>query len=439
MRLQRIIASVIITALLFSGCTSLSLGSSEILTPPKATGIRADVQRLIEDDAKGSYTLIYPTAGANKNGMFLHDINHDGIDEAFALYTAADKTPRILIAQQRQNAFQLYGCDDLYSSNVTELSFTDFDGNGEEELLISYGIGTSHTALETFLTADGLVKSNVEEGFLDYVTGDFDGNATIDLLLMTPREDDAHATAKLMAFGEEGFSEKSLCEIDSNVISYTGLRFGRISANLSGAAADGKLENGEHTTQLIYYDSAAKILVNPLYMNNHYKQNIRNSSVTCLDIDDDGILDVPLSAVMDHREDEDVSSVCNVARWNDYDPEQMGLSFKQDAVLCEKLGFMLLFATEKLKTITARYSADNAVTLYRVSYKNSVPVLGGVLLTVYRYEKNSDDSSQEGQTLLDETDAYTYTYLLSEDSSISRDDIKNSFMLLSPDDDSSPK
>lgn len=439
MRLQRIIAAVIISALLFSGCTSLSLGSSELLTPPKASGIRAEVQQLIESDAKGSYTLIYPDAGAYQNGMFLYDINNDGVDEAVALYTTSDNTPRILIASLHENKYQLYGSADLHSSNVSELNFTDFDSNGKEELLISYDSGTSHAALQIFLTSDGLTESNVEEGFIDYTTGDFDGDKSTDLLLMTPKDSDSPAEAKLLVFGEQGFSEKTSCEIDSDVISYTGLRFGRISDDLDGAAADGNLDNGEHTTQLIYYDSAAKMLVNPLFMNSNYKQNARRSAVTCMDVDSDGILEVPLSSLMDHTKDEDVSTVCSVARWNEYDPEQMGLSFKQDAILCEKLDFMLLFDTDQLKTITARYSADNAVTLYRVSYKNSEPVLGEALLTIYRYDNADDDSSRTAQSVLYETTAYTYTYLLSEDSSLTYDDIKDSFMLLSADDTASSK
>lgn len=439
MRLQRILAAVIITALLLSGCTSLGFGKSEILTPPRASGIRAEVQKLIESDADGAYTLLYPTDGSNKSGMFLHDINNDGIEEAVALYTTADNTSRVLIAQLHDNVFQTIGSADIYSADVSELSFIDFDGNGREELLLGFAIGTPHAALQTFLTADGVTESTTEEGFVNYVTGDFDKDSSTDILLMMSPESASNAKARLLTFAEKGFSEKSSCEIDPAVISYTGLQFNKISNDLYGAAADGKLGEGEYTTQLIYYDSAAKILVNPLYLNSNYKRNTHTCAVTCMDIDGDGVLNIPLSSVMDHAKDEDKSTVCNVARWNDYDPEQMGLSFKRDAVLCEKLDFMLLFDTDKLKAVTARYSADNAVTLYNINYKNSEPVLGREQLTVYRYDKSSYDSSRTAQAQLYETAEYTYTYILSEDSDFFHDDIKDSFMLLSGDEKSSAK
>lgn len=439
MRLQRILAAVIITALLLSGCSSMGLGKSEILTPPKASGIRAEVQRLIENDAGGSFTLIYPTDGSNKNGMTLHDINNDGIEEAVALYSTADNTPRILIAQMHDDAFQLLGSADLVSANVSGLSFIDFDDNGREELLLSFDIGASHAALQTFLISDDAVVSNTEENFINYVTGDFDKDSSIDLLLMTAPGGESSAKARLLSFSEKGFSEKTFCEIDPAVTSYIGLQFGKISGDLSGAAVDGALADGGYTTQMIYYDSAAKILVNPLFLNSNYKRNIRNSPVTCMDIDGDGALNIPLSSVMDHAKDEDESTVCGIARWNDYDPEHMSLSFKKDAVLCEKLGFMMLFDTDSLKTVTARYAADNAVKLYNISYKDDEPVLGKELLTVYRYDKASYDSSLTAQAKLYETTDHTYTYILSEDAPFSHDVIKESFMLLSGDPSSKQK
>ena len=85
MKLQRLFAAALAAAALLSGCTSLSLNDPDILAPPKAGGNRAQVQNMIEKDAKGSYTLIYPEAGEFKSGIIQHDINGDDIEEAVAL------------------------------------------------------------------------------------------------------------------------------------------------------------------------------------------------------------------------------------------------------------------------------------------------------------------------------------------------------------------
>ena len=115
--------------------------------------------------------------------------------------------------------------------------------------------------------------------------------------------------------------------------------------------------------------------------------------------------------------------------WCNYDPETMALSYTQHGVLCDKLGFMLKFDAGALSSLTARYTADNAVTLYMLNYKGSEPIIGKELLTVKRYEKNSFDSSLTAEAKLIDTTAYTYTYILSEGSTLSHDDVTNSFLL----------
>lgn len=433
MRIQRITAAVIAAALLLTGCSSLSLTGTDILSPPMAAGTRAEVQRLISEDAKGAFTLIYPAKGDNKNGMILHDIDNDGIEEAVALYTAADNTSHVLVAEQADERYQLYGSAKLPSAGVSELSFHDFSGDGRQDILICFDAGTPLAALKAYITDNGVIETPVSQNFTGYCAGDFDGNNSADVLVMAAPASKSSAKAMLTTYGKDGFSEKTSCDIDPAVLSYNALRFDKISDDLYGAAADGKRENGECTTQLIYFDKASDMLVNPLFLNSNYNSSARVSAITCMDIDGDGALNIPLCSVMDHTKDEDIETVCSVARWNDYDPEQMSLTFKQDAVLCEKLGFMLLFGTEQLRSLTARYAGDNAVTLYQVTYKSNEPVLGDSMLTVYRYEKAKFDSSMTAQAVLYETPSYTYTYLMSENSPFTHEDITKSFMLLQSD------
>lgn len=427
MKLQRLFAAVIAAAALLSGCTSLSLNDPDILALPKAGGNRAQIQSMIEKDAKGSYTLIYPETGEYKSGIIRHDLNNG--EEVVALYCAADGSPRMLTAVKQDDNYTLYGSTDLYSANVHKLSFADIDSDGTEEIIISFDFGKEQDSLQAYLFDDKLSSLTVAESFTDYAVGDFDDNASADILLMKPAKGKTAAKASLLTYSDGGFSEKSSCDVDSDVLSYVNLRFGSISEDINGAIADGVLENGDYTTQLIYYDLAAHMLVNPLFLNNSYSQSVRSSTVRCTDINDDGIVEIPMCNLSEHTKDEDVETVCNLVHWCNYDPESMALSYTQHGILCDKLGFMLKFDAGALSSLTARYTSDNAVTLYMLSYKGSEPIIGKELLTVKRYSKNSFDSSLTAEAKLIDTTAYTYTYILSEGSTLSHDDVTNSFLL----------
>ena len=430
MKVQRLLAAVLLTVFLLTGCTSLSLSDSDILAPPKAAGNRAEVQSLIEKDAGGTYTLIYPSSGAYKSGIIQHDLNGDGSDEAIALYTAADGTPRLLIAVLRGDSYELYGSTQLYSAGVTGLSFADCDADGTQETIIGFDAGSALGALQVCFAANGLENVTAAEGFSDSVIGDFDGNSSDDILLLTPPIENTPAQAKLLVCADGSFSEKSACEVDADVVSYISLRFDTISDGIDGAVADGRLDSGDYTTQLLYYDSAAHLLVNPLFMNSSYAQSVRSVAVTCTDIDDDGIVEIPQCSLMEYEKDEEPDTVCSAVRWSGYEPDLMALTPKEDAVLCERLDFMLEFDAAVISSLTARYTAENAVTLYSLSFKGSEPVVGNELLTVKRYEKNSYDSSLTAEAKLYETASYTYTYILSEGSPFTHEEIESGFRLI---------
>lgn len=430
MKVQRLLAAALAAALLLSGCTSLSLSGPDILAPPKAAGHRAEIQSMIEKDSGGAYSLIYPASGSYKSGIIMHDTDGDGADESVALYTAADGTPRLLTASEQDGHYKATGVIQLRSANVTGLDFADFNADGTEELVICFDGSTPLSSLAAYIGGENLTEIGIAEGFTDYVTGDFDGNSAADILLLTPADGKNPAQASLTVYGEDGFSEKSSCEVDPSVVSYAQLSFDYISEDIKGAIADGNRDSGEYTTQLLYYDSAAHMLVNPLYLNSSYAESARTCAVTSADIDGDGVIEVPLCTLTEHAKDEDPEAVCSRARWSGYDPELMTLAFKQDSLLCEKLGFMLCLEPEVLDAITARYTAENAVTLYNFSYKNNEPVLGGELLTVKRNNKNSYDSSLTAEADLYESTAYIYTYVLNEGSPFTHDDIENSFTLL---------
>ena len=431
MKVQRLLAAVLAAALLLTGCTSLSLSGSDILAPPKAAGSRAEVQSMIEKDAKGAYTLIYPNAGSYRSGIILQDLNDDGTEEAIALYTVADNMPRLLIALKQGNSYTQYGSTPLRSSNISRVDFADVNADGMQEVVIGCDVGSPLAALDVYMISEDSVNIPVAEGFTDYVIGDFDGSSSADILLMTAVGETAKA--RLMVCADDGFSEKSSCDIDANVLSYANLCFDQISDGMSGAVADGKLSDGEYTTQLLYYDSAAHMLVNPLFLNSSYSESVRSSTVASADINDDGIIDIPVCTLAEHAKGEDAAAVCSLVRWSNYDPELMALSPGQSGILCDKLGFMLLFGDDRLSTLTARYTDENAVTLYGLSDKGTDPIIGNELLTVMRYEKNSYDSSLTAQASLSESASYIYTYILGEGSPFTHDDIKDSFKLLEAD------
>ena len=427
MRIQHITAAVAAAALLLSGCSSMSLNSSEILAPPRAAGDRAGIQKMIEDDTGGRYELIYPSNSDHKSGVITHDLNADGVDEAVALYKGSDGKAHVMIAEKQGDSYRSAGVEALSSTSVIDLRFADVDGSGREEVIIGCGEDTDSAVLSAFFTDGEPSMVTVAKGFIDYITGDFDGDSRDDILVLIPASAEASAKADLMICGDNGFESKSSCEVDSSIKTYAKLTFSNVNDGQKGALLDGVTPDDKYTTQVLYYDSADKTLINPLFVASGYRDTSRTQKVFSTDIDGDGITEFPLCGLSEHNKKDDISTVCPLVLWCRYETTQLAPVAKDYTMLCDQAGFQLRVDEEQTRTLTARYDAD-AFTLHEVEYKDNEPQTGRTILTVRRYEPGSFDSSSSSEVVLYENSTATYTYTLADNSPFTDETVKNSFI-----------
>ncbi len=431
MGIRRFIAvtAAVLAAAVLTCCTSLSLNGPDILTPPRAAGSRAELQSLIEQDAGGSYTFITPAAGEYKSGVTMHDFDGDGVEEAAALYTAANGTARLLIAAVQGNSYRLVDSCELSSANVGRISFADVDADGMDELFIGCDTGSPAAKLSVCFITDKIEKEDISEGFSGFVTGDFDGNSASDVLILFPVNVEAAAKASLTVYSDGAFTEKSSCEIDPDIAAYARLSFGAVNASLSGAFIDGVNEDGKYTTQLVYYDPSTHSLINPLLIYSVYDKTLRSSKIFSSDVNGDGTTEIPFCETMAHTKDEDASQVCTAVRWCSCEPKQMTVTPVSEAVLCDAMGFMLTLRPDTLDTVTARCADRSSMTLYSLRDGEAKSVLGQQLLTVKYYDKGDFDSSQTVEMVICESETGIYTCLLSDGAGFTYDEIINSFKL----------
>lgn len=430
MRLRRVLAAVIATALLLSGCRTLSLSGSDILAPPRAAGNLAAFQKLLEEDSGGSYNLINPLSGEFKSGLMLYDLDNSGTEEAIALYTLSDGSARMLCASSDGSGYRLMGSGKLVSSNVNSLSFADVDSNGVEDIIVSCDAGAPIAGLNAYMVSDDFARVKIGEGFTDYVCGDFDGDKADDILLLMPRSATATARAELMAYSGGSFKKISEAELDPEVYYYSNPKFDRISDDIYGAVLDGVLENESYSTQLLYYDPTAKALINPLFVYSGYARTGRPFTLNSMDINDDGIVEFPLCELMEYTKSEDVSSVCYSVFWSVYDAAELDPRPVISAVYSVPMGVMLALPDTKLSGVTARSADSNEMQLFTLSHKGQEPVVGAVQLTVKRYDKGDFDSSMIPEAVLYESNTDVYTYIKADGSVFTDEEILNGFIPL---------
>lgn len=434
MKKSRVICAAAILSLLLSGCTGLSLNSPDILSPPKAQGDQAQIQELIRKSADGKYEMVYPESGSYNSSVIFRDLDNDGVEEAVAMYTPDSENIRIMIAERHDDSYAKKAECTVYAPKLNAVEFTDFEGDGTTDILLAYpGAAPSLQSLTILSSGDNIVQNDFINACAAHLIGDYDGDKKDDLLTLALADGETLPTAKLLGDVNGTLAEKSACEIASDVKEYVSLSFGKISDSLSGAIIDAKDDNGEYATQLICCDADTGDIINPLYVNNSYRSTKRIPAIFSADVDNDGVVEIPVCSVMDYSQNEESSAVCERIDWSCYDYTQLDLRSKCSAVLCDKLGFLLNLTPEHSDIITARYTGENSMAIYLWEYKRSTPERTTKLLTVKRYPKSDYDENSILEAVAGQDSEYVYTYIIETESeyySYTDDEVTGNFVII---------
>lgn len=432
MKKRRICIAATAICLLLSGCTSLSLNSPDILTPPKAEGSQAEIQELIQKRATTGYEMVYPEKGEHQGSVIFVNLDGDEDDEAIAMYTREKETVDILVADKKNNDYTLLTEAAIHAPKIDCVELADFGGE-TKEILISYPGSSATLQSMTVISLDGEDQSDMINVCAAHVIGDFNGDKIDDLMTLAPGDGENLPTARLYIGAEGTLGEQSSCEVASNTKQYVNLVFGSICDEMNGAVVDALDSDGNYSTQIICYDYNERSIINPLYVNDGFEKTKRTAAIWSADVDRDGIIEIPLCEPTDFTSNEDESTVCDRIDWSSYEYTQADFSKKQSAILCEKLGFILNLTPEHADIVTARYTGENTMSVYLWEYKRSAAERTTKLLTVKRYEKEGFDADAVLEAVAAENNTYIYTYIIETEDDYYRytdDEVKDNIVLI---------
>lgn len=426
--------SALVLILSLSGCSVVNFEAGDLMTPPKSSGGQAEIQKLIEASAGGDFTLVFPLSGERRSSIIIDDIDGDSLEEAAALYTVGDGVTRLLFSKKENGSFAAAAEAYIPCDRIDRIDFSDVDGDGEKEVLVGYQNGSALLkSLAVFDLGENVTSFDTPDAYAELVIGDFDRDGADDVLALVTALGTSAAKARLLSFGENGFFEKSACELDSSASSVESVRFGLISEDAFGAAVDASTAEGIYTTQIVCYDASKKALLNPLYVYSGYALTFREAAVFSRDEDGDGVLEIPLLSDVENPGSGVLGETVKKISWESYDFSRMAPVTKKTSVLCPDGTYMLTLSDEKAENLTAGYDPENrALTLYAWGSKNAAlePVR---LLTVTAVKKSDFDETAPlaAVVLKTGTDVYTYTIENEENAwHFSDDEVEEIFELI---------
>ena len=396
---SRILVLILTLCVFFcSGCSDINFSDGTLIRPPRATGDKAEIQDIITEEAGGSYTLKYPQNGDYRSAIIMYESKQ--ITEcAIALYsTENDANMHVSIIKYNGEKWECAGTFSNSGAGVDCVMFNDINGDKKDEIIIGWSTYNSNLKTLTAYTFgnNGIREMTIDDTYDEMVITDITGNNVKDIILFSLSTSDAPSTAKLLQYSEQEKRPigKYSLELDSNITRFSNIMVGNVDEDKNGTIIEGEKSGGVFATQVIYFNDKENALVNPLVtVNNNTVSNVttRKDIIVSRDVDDDGIIEVPVVTQMSASENDDISTICSITSWKQLATEENILETDMNTVINYTDGYYFIMPEKWNGTVTAKTDPDNRQMTFYI-WSTNTNSIGDKLLTIYRFTQTEWDN-----------------------------------------------
>ncbi len=322
--MKRIIFLSLMSVLLlfiFSSCSagSLILPADSLLSPPLYYEEYEDLVDSFNKNIDGETTLSSPKKGNYRSAIIVEDIDSDGYQEAIIFYK---KNSDVSVA--RMHYFDLigerwvsFGDFNGYGAGIDNVELVDMDLDGKKEIVVVWN--TSGSASGNILSVyrlDTVTKKFKEilneSCFVSNVIDiDSNGNKDVFLIGQNNSQNGSQKVAKAMRISGDSFVLFGETKLDSNISSYSSLKAEKSSKDAPMKLyVDAVKGERQMITEVIYWNSEKSVLCAPLLDSETLTNSstLRYDPIGCSDINNDGVIDIPVQVNVFGKTDNSFSS-----------------------------------------------------------------------------------------------------------------------------------
>jgi len=358
---------VILIILTLSGCSKENFDTKSLLRPPKISNkyeeIQLNLNKIIDD-----YTLSTPEEGINKDVIYLFNLFGDEKEESIIiLKDNIENQMKIVILKQNENNEWILGNTFIGSGyGVKRIDFKDLDGDGLSEIIIGWKGATSiNNGISVYSMVNNKFSEVFNESYTTYGIEDIDNDFNDELLVIKLDRSkgksnatlyDLDINSKLMYYVDQ-------VKMDGYVNNYYSICSGNISENRKGFLVDVSIGAHSSYTDLIIFRNGR--LKNVFYNEKweYTDLTVRAYATKSMDIDGDGILEIPLLRVPKGYENASLAEIPFITVWMEWNGLD-GLKYDVETFNDYKNDFTLIFPQKWRNNITLEVLNDGYLFKY---------------------------------------------------------------------------
>ncbi|MBQ9228244.1 MAG: VCBS repeat-containing protein [Eubacterium sp.] len=381
-------------SLLFSGCgMTISSSIDDLISPLAPFGENADIKSALDAFAQNGYSLKSPSAGDYVTSYNFYDLNGDGVDEAIAFYEPSDNLGSIDLAVIEKIDGRWTVVENIQGAGteVSSLHFDDLNGDGTVEIFVCWDAIANSSNHELCVyhfeeSEDGKALVPLESAITvnNYITADFFNDGEKELLLLEISTGNTQSNkAELYSLEDDGLVLLGDTKLDSHVSSYVRLSV-ETAEDVMRIYADGMGTDGSSMlTEIIYWSDTYHTIISPFYsyLTGVSEETKRSLPVPSIDVNDDGLIEIPIDYRMADEEDGISIFDCRIFKHS--------VLLHSDYVLyCARDGYVLRLPEPLVNLIVCDYDdTTHELTLIDSDTKQPICSLMPVLKATYSADK----------------------------------------------------
>lgn len=392
------------------GCSFTGLSAQNLMSPPKTNADQQAIYQLMQG-AKTDVTFIYPRSGEYRSAIIMRDFTGDGVEDAIGFHSLEDGGVEVIFLMKSGEEWSRVSAYRNIATQVDRVCFGALPGGGEA-VFIGWGStagATSRTAVVNAYLYDGsgYVYEHSLGNYGELTLTDFNGDGADELFIidksLPPEEEGAEpisARARLFTFEEGAPLEAAAAEADNTVSNYSSVVFGALNAHTMGVVVDGATADGGMTTQVFLFDGE-RLENRPRGVNGEAEESpyARPSTTQFYtrDINGDGYIELPaVTRLPGISEDVELDSTSYMVEWHAL--TQQGESrLVLRALMNPRENYWFRLPYPLLGRISAANDVERRTVTYTevITNEDGSQLLGGKLFSVRAFTRAAWESRGE--------------------------------------------
>lgn len=355
MKKNKLLLIIFIAMIFLAGCTQDMLDTKSLLEAPKLSNKYVEIQKTL-DDLLNDYSLVTPQNGQNKEAVYLLDLYGDTTEEAIIFVRDNESYEiKIIVLQKEEN--ESWTERKIFSGiglSINRIDFRDLDGDDNNELIIGW---EGSTLIDRGISVYTIKSDQLVEVFNKNYTAytvedlDIDGNDELVLINLDKSKGIANAVLYDLDVDTKSMYYVDQVKMDGYVNGYYNITSGYVSPSRKGILIDANIGAHASYTDLIIFQSGQ---LRNIFYNTKWEYTdltFRPYSIKSRDIDNDGIMEIPLLRIPKGYEETPSIEVPYITSWMEWNG-LYGLKFDQESYMNLNNNFIIFFPEEWRYNVT---------------------------------------------------------------------------------------